>query len=146
VLGGIARRGGPAQDDRLGNDASHGILASYSESGDTGQARRQGPAQSLAALLMWRVVQGAGAGASMTIALAAWVIWVSPRHAALALATGLVCGGLASRIGGVISPPYARRRLMGSLVNGCACRVAALVAGPRRAQDKRPRPQQAVRS
>ena len=35
------------------------------------------------------------------------VIWVSPRHAALALATGLVCGGLASRIGGMISPPYA---------------------------------------
>ena len=35
------------------------------------------------------------------------VVWVSPRHAALALATGLVCGGLASRIGGMISPPYA---------------------------------------
>jgi hypothetical protein len=35
--------------------------------------------------------------------LAAWqiVIWVSPRHATLALATGPVCGGLASRIGGI---------------------------------------------
>ena len=52
----------------------------------------------------------------------------------------------ASRIGGVISPPHARRRLMGSLINGCACRVAALVARPRRAQDKRPRPQHTVRS
>ena len=42
------------------------------------------------------------------------VIWVSPRHAALALATGLVCGGLASRIGGMISPPFAA--ILGTLV------------------------------
>src|SRR5713226_9217556 len=42
------------------------------------------------------------------------VVWVSPRHAALALATGLVCGGLASRIGGMISPPYAA--ILGTLV------------------------------
>jgi len=42
------------------------------------------------------------------------VVWVSPRHAALALATGLVCGGLASRIDGVISPPYAA--ILGTLV------------------------------
>ena len=34
-------------------------------------------------------------------------VWVSPRHAALALTTGLVCGALAARIGGPISPPYA---------------------------------------
>jgi hypothetical protein len=42
------------------------------------------------------------------------VIWVSPRHAALALVTGLVCGSLASRIGGMISPPYAA--ILGTLV------------------------------
>ena len=42
------------------------------------------------------------------------VVWVSPRHAAFALATGLVCGGLASRIDGVISPPYAA--ILGTLV------------------------------
>jgi hypothetical protein len=42
------------------------------------------------------------------------VLWVSPGHAALAFATGLVCGGLASRIGGVISPPYAA--ILGTLV------------------------------
>jgi hypothetical protein len=42
------------------------------------------------------------------------MVWVSPRHAALALATGLVCGGLASRIGGMISPPYAA--ILGTLV------------------------------
>jgi hypothetical protein len=35
------------------------------------------------------------------------MVWVSPRHASLALATGLVCGVLSSRIGGMISPPYA---------------------------------------
>jgi hypothetical protein len=39
---------------------------------------------------------------------------VSPRQAALALATGLVCGGLASRIDGMISPPYAA--ILGTLV------------------------------
>jgi hypothetical protein len=42
------------------------------------------------------------------------VVWVSPRHAALALATGLVCGGLASRIDGMISPSYAA--ILGTLV------------------------------
>jgi hypothetical protein len=42
------------------------------------------------------------------------MVWVSPRHAALALATGLVCGGLAARIGGMISPPYAA--ILGTLV------------------------------
>src|SRR6266571_2323059 len=40
--------------------------------------------------------------------------WVSPRHAALALATGLICGGLAAHIGGMISPPYAA--ILGTLV------------------------------
>ncbi|HEX4615208.1 MAG TPA: hypothetical protein VH230_04760 [Stellaceae bacterium] len=39
---------------------------------------------------------------------------MSPRHAALALAIGLVCGVLVSRIGGVISPPYAA--ILGTLV------------------------------
>ena len=34
-------------------------------------------------------------------------VWVSPGHAALALTTGLVCGALAARISGPISPPYA---------------------------------------
>ena len=42
------------------------------------------------------------------------VVWVSPRHVALALATGLVCGSLASRIDGMISPPYAA--ILGTLV------------------------------
>ena len=42
------------------------------------------------------------------------MVWVSPRHAALALATGLVCGVLVSRIGGMISPPYAA--ILGTLV------------------------------
>jgi hypothetical protein len=42
------------------------------------------------------------------------VVWVSPRHTALALATGLVCGGLASRISGMISPPYAA--ILGTVV------------------------------
>jgi hypothetical protein len=42
------------------------------------------------------------------------VFWASPRHGALALATGLVCGGLASRIGGMISPPYAA--ILGTLL------------------------------
>jgi hypothetical protein len=42
------------------------------------------------------------------------VVWVSPRHAALALATDLVCGSLASRIDGMISPPYAA--ILGTLV------------------------------
>src|SRR6266851_7277738 len=42
------------------------------------------------------------------------MVWVSPRHAALGLATGLVCGVLSSRIGGMISPPYAA--ILGPLV------------------------------
>jgi hypothetical protein len=42
------------------------------------------------------------------------MVWVSLRHAALALATGLVCGVIASRIGGMISPPYAA--ILGTLV------------------------------
>jgi len=42
------------------------------------------------------------------------VLWVSPLHGALALATGIVSGGLASRIGGMISPPYAA--ILGTLV------------------------------
>jgi hypothetical protein len=43
------------------------------------------------------------------------VVWGLPRHAALALAVGLVCGGLAARIGGgMISPPYAA--ILGTLV------------------------------
>src|SRR5207248_4961365 len=35
------------------------------------------------------------------------IAWVSPRHMALALATGLACGALASRIDGMVSPPSA---------------------------------------
>jgi hypothetical protein len=35
------------------------------------------------------------------------MVWVSPRHVALALTTGLLCGVLSSRIGGTISPAYA---------------------------------------
>jgi uncharacterized membrane protein YoaK (UPF0700 family) len=35
------------------------------------------------------------------------VIWVSPRHFALAFATGVVCGALAARNTGRIAPPYA---------------------------------------
>jgi xanthosine utilization system XapX-like protein len=42
------------------------------------------------------------------------MVWVSPRHAALALATGLVCGIIASRIRGMISPPYAA--ILGTLI------------------------------
>jgi hypothetical protein len=42
------------------------------------------------------------------------MVWVSPRHAALALTTGLVCGVLVSRIGGMISPSYAA--ILGTLV------------------------------
>jgi hypothetical protein len=42
------------------------------------------------------------------------VVWVSPGHAGLALTTGLVCGALASRIGGPISPPYAA--ILGALI------------------------------
>jgi hypothetical protein len=41
-------------------------------------------------------------------------VWVSPRHAALALTTGLVCGALAARIGGPIAPPYAA--ILGTLI------------------------------
>src|ERR1700730_7741541 len=43
-----------------------------------------------------------------------WIIWVSPRHAALSLATGLACGVLASRIDGMVSPPYAA--ILGAVV------------------------------
>jgi len=42
------------------------------------------------------------------------MVWVSPRHVALALATGLACGVLSSRISGIISPPYAA--IIGTLV------------------------------
>src|SRR6266498_505417 len=35
------------------------------------------------------------------------IAWVSPRHAALALATGLACGALASRVDRMVSPPNA---------------------------------------
>ena len=42
------------------------------------------------------------------------IVWVSPRHAALALAAGIVCGALVSRVGGMISPPYAA--ILGTLV------------------------------
>jgi hypothetical protein len=34
-------------------------------------------------------------------------VWVAPRHAALALTTGLACGAVAARIDGLISAPYA---------------------------------------
>jgi hypothetical protein len=42
------------------------------------------------------------------------MIWVSPRHAALALVTGALCGALAARIGGPIFSPYAA--IVGTLV------------------------------
>jgi hypothetical protein len=42
------------------------------------------------------------------------MVWVSPRHLALALTTGLLCGVLSSRIGGTISPPYAA--ILGTLI------------------------------
>jgi hypothetical protein len=41
-------------------------------------------------------------------------VWVSPRHAALALTAGLVCGALATRIAMPISPPYAA--ILGTLI------------------------------
>jgi hypothetical protein len=59
------------------------------------------------------------------------LLWVSPRHVALALATGLVCGGLASRVGGIILPPYAA--ILGTLVVYPAfVAVWRLVPRPRR--------------
>jgi hypothetical protein len=42
------------------------------------------------------------------------IIWISPWHAALALAIGVVCGALSSRVGGMIAPPYAA--ILGTLV------------------------------
>ena len=36
-----------------------------------------------------------------------WIVWTSPRHAALALATALACGAVASRVNSVVAPPYA---------------------------------------
>src|SRR5580704_6923847 len=42
------------------------------------------------------------------------IVWVSPRHGALALAIGLACGVLASRIDAMVSPPYAA--LLGAAV------------------------------
>ena len=35
------------------------------------------------------------------------IVWTSPRHAALALATALACGALASRVNSLVAPPYA---------------------------------------
>src|SRR5215471_2323090 len=35
------------------------------------------------------------------------IVWTSPRHAALALATSLTCGALASRVDSLVAPPYA---------------------------------------
>src|SRR5215469_3719201 len=35
------------------------------------------------------------------------IVWTSPRHAALALATALACGALASRVNSLLAPPYA---------------------------------------
>src|SRR4051794_41146493 len=42
------------------------------------------------------------------------IIWVWPRHAALAFATGLSCGALASHGVSTIAPPYAA--ILGALV------------------------------
>jgi hypothetical protein len=42
------------------------------------------------------------------------VVWVSPRHFALAFATGVVCGALAARDIGRIAPPYAA--IIGTIV------------------------------
>ena len=41
-------------------------------------------------------------------------VWVSPRHAVLAFTTGFVCGAVAARVDGLISPPYAA--ILGTLV------------------------------
>jgi len=41
-------------------------------------------------------------------------IWVSPRHAVVALAIGVLCGVLAARVDGMIPPPYAAT--LGTLV------------------------------
>lgn len=41
-------------------------------------------------------------------------VWISPRHAALALTMGLVCGAVGARTGGPISPPYAA--IIGTLI------------------------------
>lgn len=42
------------------------------------------------------------------------LVWVSPRHAALAFTTGLVCGAFASRGSAVIAPAYAA--ILGAIV------------------------------
>jgi hypothetical protein len=55
-----------------------------------------------------------GSKKTSVIRRVARAIWVSPRHAVLALVTGVLCGGLAARIGGIISPPYTA--ILGTLV------------------------------
>ena len=42
------------------------------------------------------------------------IIWASLQHAALAFATGLACGALASHLVGLMAPPYAA--IFGALV------------------------------
>src|SRR5712675_1190451 len=35
------------------------------------------------------------------------IVWVPPLHTVLALTTGVVCGALAARFGGIVASPYA---------------------------------------
>src|SRR5882762_6553251 len=35
------------------------------------------------------------------------IVWVLPLHTVLALTTGVACGALAARFGGIVAPPYA---------------------------------------
>src|SRR6202043_201223 len=53
------------------------------------------------------------------------IVWVSPRHAAFALAAGLACGALASRLDSTVQPPFAA-------ILGVAAVYPALVAVWRR--------------
>jgi hypothetical protein len=53
------------------------------------------------------------------------IAWVPPLHAALALTTGVACGALAARFGGIVAPPYAA-------IFGAAVVYPALVAVWRR--------------
>src|SRR6202795_2814824 len=89
---------------------------------------RSGPSTTTAPARRRRTGKGRAARKPSVIRRVARVLWVSPRHAALALATGLVCGGLASRIGGMISPPYAA--ILGALV-GYPALVAVWLRMPR---------------
>jgi len=53
------------------------------------------------------------------------IVWVPPLHAVLALTTGVACGALAARFGGIVAPPYVA-------IFGAAVVYPALVAVWRR--------------